>query len=361
MALIVFYEKPGCGGNAKQRALLEAAGHTLDRRNLLATDWTSERLLAFLSERPVTQWFNRAAPSVKAREVVPEQLGRDEALALLVADPILIRRPLMQREDGATMVGFDPDEVDRFVGLNGRVRASTGPAGPSAVEGCAMSARPGSECSDGLSEHNPSRTGGAALEPEARHGSDGRAAPVDASPALACSLKEALRPTESVRTGPASHDLEFPPIPFPSLRVLRVAGESVLRALVVRHHERLRASAIGGLFPADDVAFARLIEKAVEFVQEACGGPAAYSSQHGFTCMRTRHLPFSIDEAARDGWLEALRLSFDDVGFPEEVREEYWNWLEAMSIRMITRRTIRGQPRRIPYAQMASSPPEEHQ
>lgn len=31
MTHLVFFEKPGCGGHARQRALLAAAGHTLER------------------------------------------------------------------------------------------------------------------------------------------------------------------------------------------------------------------------------------------------------------------------------------------------------------------------------------------
>lgn len=93
MAHIVFYEKPGCGGNAKQRALLEAAGHTLDRRSLLDEPWTRESLLAFLQALPVVQWFNRAAPRVKSGEIIPESLDADAALALLLTEHLLIRRP----------------------------------------------------------------------------------------------------------------------------------------------------------------------------------------------------------------------------------------------------------------------------
>ena len=131
MAHLVFFEKPGCGGNAKQRALLEAAGHTLDRRNLLTAHWTAERLLAFLAPLPVPQWFNRAAPRVKSGELVPEQLGAEAALALLLAEPLLIRRPLMQRVDsGARLVGFDTAEVERFVGL------AAGDSLPSSLEAC---------------------------------------------------------------------------------------------------------------------------------------------------------------------------------------------------------------------------------
>ena len=118
MTHILFYEKPGCGGNARQRAALEAAGHTLERRDLLGTDWTRESLLAFLAPLPVADWFNRSAPRIKSGELQPEHLGAEEALALLLAQPLLIRRPLMQRaDDGSRQVGFDHATVDAWVGL----------------------------------------------------------------------------------------------------------------------------------------------------------------------------------------------------------------------------------------------------
>jgi nitrogenase-associated protein len=139
MSVIVFYEKPGCGGNARQRALLTAAGHTLDRRDLLGTPWTAEALLAFLARLPVPQWFNRAAPRIKCGEIDPDTLDAEAALALLLAEPLLIRRPLMQRDDGARLVGFDLAEVQQFVGLD--------PATDTArsMEGCAAQ-QPGRAC-----------------------------------------------------------------------------------------------------------------------------------------------------------------------------------------------------------------------
>jgi nitrogenase-associated protein len=132
MTHIVFFEKPGCGGNARQRAALEAAGHTLERRNLLTAPWTTESLLAFLKPLPVSDWFNRAAPRVKSREIQPEALDKDAALALLLNEPLLIRRPLMQRSDNESRhVGFDTVAVDAWVGLG------TNPASTSTGEGCA--------------------------------------------------------------------------------------------------------------------------------------------------------------------------------------------------------------------------------
>ncbi|MEY4763353.1 MAG: hypothetical protein RI907_26 [Pseudomonadota bacterium] len=137
MTHIVFFEKPGCGGNAKQRAWLEAAGHTLERRSLLDEPWTRDTLMPYLQPLPVADWFNRAAPKVKSGEVVPEALDAESALALLLAHPLLIRRPLMQRPDGQRLVGFETEAVARFVGL-----AAANPSGvdkpmPASLEGCA--------------------------------------------------------------------------------------------------------------------------------------------------------------------------------------------------------------------------------
>jgi nitrogenase-associated protein len=119
MTDVIFYEKPGCANNARQKQLLEAAGHSLSVRDLLRESWTADRLRAFFGGRPVAEWFNRAAPSIKSGAIVPESLDAASALALMLAEPILIRRPLMEAE-GARSVGFDPAHVDAWIGLTNR-------------------------------------------------------------------------------------------------------------------------------------------------------------------------------------------------------------------------------------------------
>jgi nitrogenase-associated protein len=107
MVRIDFYEKPGCGGNAKQKALLLEAGHELVVHDLLTTPWSREELRGYFGERPVAEWFNRSAPRVKSGEVVPEALDEDAALSLMLAEPLLIRRPLLSA-GGRREVGFEP-------------------------------------------------------------------------------------------------------------------------------------------------------------------------------------------------------------------------------------------------------------
>jgi hemoglobin len=146
-------------------------------------------------------------------------------------------------------------------------------------------------------------------------------------------------------------DLVFPPTPTPAPSVLAAVGEAALRELVRHHHERLRQSSIGDLFPADPKRFSAVVERIADFVVEMTGDSPQFVESHGPIWFRTRHLPLTIDETARNVWLGALLASFEDVGFPEQARLEFWNWVEALSIRAITRRTMVGQPRRYPLAE----------
>ena len=116
MAKVTFYEKPGCANNTRQKHLLAEAGHQVEARNLLTEPWTASRLLAFFGNRPVAEWFNPAAPKVKSGEVNPSAITAEQALALMLAEPLLIRRPLMEVGD-ERMIGFDQIKVEDWIGL----------------------------------------------------------------------------------------------------------------------------------------------------------------------------------------------------------------------------------------------------
>lgn len=127
MAHVIFWEKPGCGTNARQKLALAAAGHTLDVRSLLAEPWTAEGLRAFFGATPVASWFNPAAPRVKSGAVDPEAVNADAAIAMMLAEPLLIRRPLVD-VDGQRCAGFDREPVTSLLGA--------APAGAKPLEGC---------------------------------------------------------------------------------------------------------------------------------------------------------------------------------------------------------------------------------
>ena len=116
MATVIFYEKPGCINNTRQKKMLRAAGHDLDVRNLLEEPWNAESLRPYFGELPIAEWFNRTAPAVKSGEVNPDAVSEQEALALMVDMPLLIRRPLIQVA-GKCRVGFDIEAVNLWIGL----------------------------------------------------------------------------------------------------------------------------------------------------------------------------------------------------------------------------------------------------
>jgi nitrogenase-associated protein len=110
MKLVVFYEKPFCAANAKQKQILRASGCTLIERNLLEHGLDADELRSFMGNKKVAEWFNPAAPAIKNGDILPNDLDEAMAMGLLMSDPILIRRPLMII-GSEKLCGFDAKKV----------------------------------------------------------------------------------------------------------------------------------------------------------------------------------------------------------------------------------------------------------
>lgn len=136
MATVVFYQKPGCGTNARQIRALEAAGHQVVAKSLLSEPWTAAELLTFFGDTPVPSWFNPAAPKVKSGAVDPGTMDAPRALASMLDDPLLIRRPLVEA-NGARCAGFDREPVLSLLGGNAERRDLQGCTRPEATPRCA--------------------------------------------------------------------------------------------------------------------------------------------------------------------------------------------------------------------------------
>ena len=116
MSELVFYEKPGCLGNRQQQALLLSLGHRLELRDLLNEHWTAERLRPFFGERPVSEWFNLSAPRIKSGALDIHGLNEQQALTLMLEEPLLICRPLLQQGE-LRQAGFAPGPVLDALGV----------------------------------------------------------------------------------------------------------------------------------------------------------------------------------------------------------------------------------------------------
>lgn len=153
------------------------------------------------------------------------------------------------------------------------------------------------------------------------------------------------------RTAEAKIDFIYPEVVFPSDGLYREWGEENIRAMVRHHHGLLRKTVIGPMFPADDAAFAAATEKAADFFVEALGGGKHFTEAYGHPALRMRHMHLIVDEKARDIWLMMYRKTMQECAMPTAYAEAFWNWIEALSIRMINRRTTVEPIARYPYGE----------
>jgi len=113
---LLFWEKPGCQGNRRQQALLREQGIEADIRDLLQQPWTARELRPFFGDKPVERWFNDSAPALRSGNTDIRNIDADVALLLMVNDPILIRRPLLQLGE-LKQSGFEPGPVLDALGI----------------------------------------------------------------------------------------------------------------------------------------------------------------------------------------------------------------------------------------------------
>lgn len=97
--------------------MLLQAGHTIIAKSLLTEDWSanSMQLRDFFCDKPVSEWFNRNAPAIKEGVIDPDNMNADQAICLMQADPLLIRRPLMQIGT-EKIAGFDHHVIAQWLG-----------------------------------------------------------------------------------------------------------------------------------------------------------------------------------------------------------------------------------------------------
>ena len=73
---------------------------------------------------------------------------------------------------------------------------------------------------------------------------------------------------------------------------------------------------LGAMYPADDLAGAE--ERLRDFLVGRFGGPPRYMQQRGHPRLRMRHMPFAIDMAARNRWVQLMDAALVEAALPAE-------------------------------------------
>lgn len=122
----------------------------------------------------------------------------------------------------------------------------------------------------------------------------------------------------------------------PSPEIYAAMGEEMIFAMLRDFYRELEKSSIKHLFPKNMMKAA---DKSAAFFVGLFGGPPLYQQRYGNPMMRARHLPFVIDEAARQEWLRCYAVVLEDAParyrFPAEHLPGFWTFLEAFSAWMV--------------------------
>lgn len=96
-----------------------------------------------------------------------------------------------------------------------------------------------------------------------------------------------------------------------------------------------------GVDPADPAALAPYMEEARErlrdFLVQRFGGPTTYSDQRGHPRLRMRHMPFAIDHAAAERWLELMFAALDAMGLEADLYRELRIFFTQTALFMVNR------------------------
>ncbi len=90
------------------------------------------------------------------------------------------------------------------------------------------------------------------------------------------------------------------------------------------------------MYPEDDMdGAARRLRL---FLVQYFGGPTTYSQERGHPRLRARHLPFTIDQQARDRWMALMNNALTEADLPPEVVVTLQDYLENAATFMINAR-----------------------
>ena len=90
---------------------------------------------------------------------------------------------------------------------------------------------------------------------------------------------------------------------------------------------------LGPMYPQEDREGSE--QRLRDFLLYRFGGSPRYIEQRGHPRLRMRHVPFHINQAARDRWMQLMSKAIIDAAIPSEAEAFLRDFLEKMSTFMI--------------------------
>jgi hemoglobin len=128
--------------------------------------------------------------------------------------------------------------------------------------------------------------------------------------------------------------LDWNPATMDDANIYSTIGDEGFTRLVAAFYRQVPEDDIlGRMYPADDRAGAE--QRLRDFLIYRFGGPQRYIEERGHPRLRARHLPFRIDQAARDRWMQVMNQAFVEAALPAQAEQNLRTFFEQMSTFMI--------------------------
>ncbi len=119
-------------------------------------------------------------------------------------------------------------------------------------------------------------------------------------------------------------------------RIYDVIGEAGFARITAAFFVRVpEDDVLSTIYPEDDLEGAE--HRLREFLIQRFGGPHRYSRERGEPRLRARHMPFVIDQLARDRWVLRMEEAVSEAGFGDEVNRVLRAFFDASATFMINR------------------------
>lgn len=107
-------------------------------------------------------------------------------------------------------------------------------------------------------------------------------------------------------------------------------GEEGFQRLVAAFYAQVPADEIlGPMYPADDLPGAE--ERLRDFLVGRFGGPRRYEEARGHPRLRMRHMPFKLDQRARDRWVQLMDRALEQAQLPADAAKILRDFFHHMS------------------------------
>ena len=119
-------------------------------------------------------------------------------------------------------------------------------------------------------------------------------------------------------------------------QIYETIGEEGFERLVALFYRQVPTDDIlGPMYPKGEFAAAE--ERLRDFLVGRFGGPQRYIEQRGHPRLRMRHMPFAVNPAARQRWMQLMMNALDEAKLPSHVDAFLREFLGQVATMMMNR------------------------